>query len=534
MGATDEMGLFGHRDDGRVTRDGASGQGAGGETTPPGGQGAGGEPVPSGGRRRPRGKLGRACVIARLDSSGRDKSEASGRSRAPKPYIGEIGEPFSGPGEEAAVGLGMVALSLAVGFVVGLFVWVVLWLSRELSDLLWVDLAARVGVWWLPVALCSLGGLAIGLWTRAFHNAPRPLGQVLDQVKKTGAYSLGGVGTAIVSFLLPIAFGGSVGPEAGLTGIVAAGCTWIGATLRRAGVNAKEVVDVSTSAAVSAILGTPFAGVAVALEGRRGGTGEAHEAPANPAAEPGVADFEGTTGPAAALDPDDYTFRRSTKAVLYCSAALGGFGGIALMTEAFGSSFALPRFGSVAASWPGALWFFACLALAYAMTIVYHATAKGVGALGRLLGSHEVAAPVICGVMLGCVGVALPDVMFSGATQTSEIIGSWTGASAFALLATGLVKAAATPFCVGMGWRGGIFFPCIYAGVSCGYGVAALAGADPMLCVVTVTTAFLAGATRRPLLAIALLLLCFPIDGILWMGLAALAGACIPLPKALR
>ena len=84
-----------------------------------------------------------------------------------------------------------------------------------------------------------------------------------------------------------------------------------------------------------------------------------------------------------------------------------------------------------------------------------------------------------------------------------------------------------------MGWHGGNFFPNIYAGISAGYGMALLTGADPMLCVTVVTAAYLGGMFRRPLLVLALLVLCFPVRSILWMGLACVVGSALPVPAAI-
>ena len=96
-----------------------------------------------------------------------------------------------------------------------------------------------------------------------------------------------------------------------------------------------------------------------------------------------------------------------------------------------------------------------------------------------------------------------------------------------------MLKVVATPLCLNFGWRGGNFFPCIFAGVSCGYGIAVFSGIDPMLCVTVVTTALVACMTRKPLLTLALLILCFPIDGILASGVAALVGSALPVPRGL-
>ena len=144
-----------------------------------------------------------------------------------------------------------------------------------------------------------------------------------------------------------------------------------------------------------------------------------------------------------------------------------------------------------------------------------------------------VAKPIIVGVAMGAIACALPYVLFPGETQCEELMETWVTLPAFALLATGLLKAIITPLCINMGWVGGSFFPSIFAGVAAGYGMAALTGADPMLMVTVTTSAFLAGVLRRPLIVLGILFLCFPATGIVWMGIAAVIGASLPIPRVL-
>ena len=119
------------------------------------------------------------------------------------------------------------------------------------------------------------------------------------------------------------------------------------------------------------------------------------------------------------------------------------------------------------------------------------------------------------------------------ATHDRETV-SYTHLGALALLATGFAKVMITPLCIRFGWRGGHFFPVIFAGVSIGYGMAALTGADPVFCLCACTAALVGAVMRQPLMAVLLLFLCFPVKGVVVMFLAAALGAAIPLPKALR
>ena len=102
------------------------------------------------------------------------------------------------------------------------------------------------------------------------------------------------------------------------------------------------------------------------------------------------------------------------------------------------------------------------------------------------------------------------------------------------LIATGLVKAMLTPALINLGWRGGHFFPVIFSGVSLGYGLAILTGADPVFCVAVCTASTMGAVMRQPVMVVGLLLMCFPLKGIVCMIIAAVIAAGIPLPKPLR
>lgn len=453
----------------------------------------------------------------------------------------------------------MVVLALGIGFVVGFLVWAILLLSSALTTLVWGRVWAGQLPWFAPVVICTTGGLAIGLWSKYLGGQPASLEQVMHTVKKNGSYRVENLGTTVVGFLLPLAFGGSVGPEAGLTGLIAAACSWIGTTLRRAGLKVKEVTDLTISAALSAIFGTPLLGIVAAAEeamptqpGASGAAASDTGVQAKPggvgapaaASSASTQAAAGTNAASAHVDPsarseggsaspNDYTFRRSAKIVLYVAAAFGAVAGIAALGALTGSHGGLPRFDTVSATGLDLLWCVPCMVAGYALAFVYHASNTLFSHVGTVLEDMPVVRAIACGVLLGLVGMALPFVLYSGEEQSFELIESWQGMGAMVLLATGALKAAVTPFCLNMGWRGGNGFPTIFAGLSVGFGFALLTGADTMLCVTVVTATTLAGVLRKPLLALAFLFLCFPAGSILWMGLACVIGAALPLPRAL-
>ena len=80
--------------------------------------------------------------------------------------------------------------------------------------------------------MCFIGGLLIGLWKDKYGDSPEELAVVMRKVKKDHRYSYENIFQSIVSALLPLVFGASIGPEAGLTGIIAGLCTWVSDKLK--------------------------------------------------------------------------------------------------------------------------------------------------------------------------------------------------------------------------------------------------------------------------------------------------------------
>ena len=436
------------------------------------------------------------------------------KNRASRTYLGDVMHKPGGGGRVVSARLDFVLLALAMGFVIGFAVFLVMNLSTWLTQLLWNTVGGALGLWWFPLAVCTLGGILIGLWTWWSHDRVRSLEEVMGEFKETGSYRTNGVVKPVVSFLLPLVFGGSIGFEAGLTGLITSGCCWIRDQIKKAGLRFASVADVTIAASFAAIFGTPLAGIVAGVEN----------------------DPDEKNQVLGHANVDDFDMRRGAKAVLYTAAAFGAFGGIKVFSSLFGASGGLPRFEGVEASPAQFLWVVPCLLVAYVMALAFHGSSRLFQTVSRRMGEGQagtVAKPIIVGVAMGAIACALPYVLFPGETQCEELMETWVTLPAFALLATGLLKAIITPLCINMGWVGGSFFPSIFAGVAAGYGMAALTGADPMLMVTVTTSAFLAGVLRRPLIVLGILFLCFPATGIVWMGIAAVIGASLPIPRVL-
>ena len=139
-----------------------------------------------------------------------DRGSEDSQDRADRrPYVRDTWQTARTAGETTVVSIGFVALALAVGFVIGFAVFTVMNVSIWLTSLIWNGLGGSVNAVWFPLATCTLGGLIIGLWTFFTGSRIRGLEEVMHEFKQTSTYNLHGPLKTVVSFLLPLVFGGS-------------------------------------------------------------------------------------------------------------------------------------------------------------------------------------------------------------------------------------------------------------------------------------------------------------------------------------
>lgn len=179
------------------------------------------------------------------------------------------------------------ALFLASVAVTGAFagaaVWLFFFAMEHGIDYLWTEIPHALGVsspelasgpfGFLPYPffVCLLGGLLIGLYEKMTGTKTDDLNQVMAKVKQDGRYPYDNLGKLSLAALLPLLFGGSIGPEAGLTGVIAGLCSWVGDRMRRFGAEFRELTLLGTQAALTALFTAPVFGFVAPLAGSADG-----------------------------------------------------------------------------------------------------------------------------------------------------------------------------------------------------------------------------------------------------------------------
>ena len=234
--------------------------------------------------RRARSRPKRRAAAASADAEPSASPKASARPR--RALVREVAG-ATGAIDALSSRLGMVVLALGCGFAVGVVVSLLLRATTAVTDLVWKGAASLFPVPWFALLACTVGGLVIGLWTWWSAERVHSLEEVMGEFRRTGSFRTRGLLRPTVSFLLPLAFGGSVGFEAGLTGIITSACCWVRDRLKAAGLRVAVVADVTIAACVSAIFATPLAGIVCGVEGGHaepdpGGSSASGFAPAPP------------------------------------------------------------------------------------------------------------------------------------------------------------------------------------------------------------------------------------------------------------
>lgn len=229
-------------------------------------------------------------------------------------------------------------MTIAFGAFAGAFVWAFFFLMNAGIQLLWDVVPTSLAAAGLPAVLypivfCTLGGLCIGLFAKRFGPYPDDMNTVMAQVKSKGRYEYRHLGASFFGALFPLLFGGSIGPEAGLTGVIAGLCTWVGDRLRFMGAEMRELAEAGCAAAISAIFSTPLFGLAVPVFGS--------------------ADESNGSRPVSEIRLD---VSKPVKIVVYVLAAAGAMGMMALLGSIFGRSGGLPHFSDIALGSLELLW----------------------------------------------------------------------------------------------------------------------------------------------------------------------------------
>lgn len=390
----------------------------------------------------------------------------------------------------------LAAFCAIIGAFTGMIIWLFLKVMSVGTAFIWEWLPERISLPFYTIAICSLGGLAIGVFRKLFGDYPEELFVVLGKMKTEKRYEYRNMPVLLVAALLPLLIGSSVGPEAGLTGIIVGLCCWAGENLKFARKHAKEYSDIGTAVTLGVLFHSPLFGIfAVEEEGQDQGIPE---------------------------------LTRTSKIFVYGLALAAGSGVYLLMSALFGAGMeGFPSFPAAEPSHRDYLMILPYIISGCLLALFYQFSHHACQILASRL--PAILRETLGGLILGITGSILPVIMFSGEEQMRVLMEHPFDYLPWFLIGIAFLKILLTNICIQSGLRGGHFFPVIFAGVCLGYGIAGLVfpgSSEHVVFAAAIVTASLLGGIMKKTLAVTMLLfLCFPIKMFVWIFLAAAVGS---------
>ena len=128
--------------------------------------------------------------------------------------------------------MNLIVRSILLGAASGMIVWIFLKVLAVCTELIWETFPNQLQNPFYTVAVCTAGGLITGIYRKKFGDYPEEMMVVLGKVKKQKWYDYKKLPVILPSAFLPLVFASSVGPEAGLVGIITALCYWVADSLK--------------------------------------------------------------------------------------------------------------------------------------------------------------------------------------------------------------------------------------------------------------------------------------------------------------
>ncbi|MDL2261078.1 chloride channel protein [Methanimicrococcus sp. OttesenSCG-928-J09] len=453
--------------------------------------------------------------------------------------------------------------ALLLGAFIGAVTWLFLWVMNFCLELIWTDLPEKIDFLYLPVIVCTIGGVLVGLCKKYFGNVPGVLSIELQEIQKTKRVEYKNLPGITISAFLPLIFGGSIGPEAALVSILGGLSTWIADHIKTTAKNVKAYTEIGAAATLSAMFGSPFFGFAETFESKKKSFFSLNEEQNKPEDDDEILGI--VTGPhtntineeqnvekyniknnsniksnsnienndSIEIDDEndiDQILPKRTKSLIYFASAIVAFGVFAILSHIFPES-GMYRYEYVPF---GLNEWLAIVPLAiisglfgYLYYIFGIIIRKGISPIKE----KKVLLATIGGFILGLVGVFLPYTLFSGETQIAQIAAEWTTMSVIVLFLTVILKVFVSRLCFLTGWRGGHIFPIIFSGIVLGYAISKLIPIDPTFCALICSVAMTQMVLRKPVATVLVYLIICPVEYLIPLSIAAVVCCFIPFPK---
>lgn len=359
-----------------------------------------------------------------------------------------------------------VITAVIAGGLAGLVAIVTYQAMMGLQHLVWETGAPAEGAGPVRIAVTILvGGLLLLLLARVARS--ESVDELIADTERPRRRSTRRILVTALVAIVSIAFGGAVGPEAGLLAVVAECAVIVSRRIARDEAEARAIARAGVAGVLGGLYGSPPAAAAVEADGES-------LAPSRL-----MSFVAGISGFLVFLLVARTVFGGDGVAAIPLPEARTGEPWLVIVPVVVGVLFGV-------------------------LFRILHHSAESV--------ARRVTRPwlvtVIGTILFAALAAAVPMVRFSGHHEVAEVPWLYAGGSAAELWTLAVAKLLAVVLCLVAGWRGGEVFPLILIGASAGAASALLLpGVDPAAAVAGAMAATLAVGWRRPLASLLLLIL---------------------------
>jgi H+/Cl- antiporter ClcA len=366
--------------------------------------------------------------------------------------------------------LRLMALVILLGLISALVTFTFMALVHQGTNLIWEKAALALGMDQriFTILVCTIGGLLVGLLVKYFGDHSGIFAEVMREFGKTGRFDYRNAPGIVVTAFVSLISGASLGPEAPLADACGGIGTLVSDKLKLDEQETRTMGYSGMSGMLAAFITNPFGGALLGLESAQGGT----------------------TGKAAYF----WVLFPSLLASAVSTVVFVGLSGTFFETLYKFPKYT-PRLVDMVYAVPLGL-------LGGVVGLLFMLSLKRLQRLFLALKGRVVLRGLIGGLGMGIIGALLPLTLFSGESETTDLITHAVEIGVVMLIVLGLLKLFATSLLLATGWKGGYIFPIMFASVALGMAVDLLFPGVP---VAVAVAAMIAGALvatlRAPLFA---------------------------------
>lgn len=365
--------------------------------------------------------------------------------------------------------------SAIYGIILGFISWIFLFLVYLGIHVFWDGFILKENSKLLILTVCIIGGLLVGLCEKYFGRYPKTMEEVLKEFKITGSVEYKSLPKSIVKTFTILWFGATVGPEAGLTGIIGGISTLMGEFFKF-GFKRKKHNQIQINSTLEKIFEIPLYGLY-------------NFTPEN-----------------------DKQKVKAIKKLLYGTIILFSVITLFILMSLDEKVSFITKFSPSIIASKEFLFLIPLFIIGLLVVFYSNVLDKIVYKIFKPLQKYKILHSVIGGLILGLLAISIPFILFSGEHTLEELLIRNSSLGIIMLILIGLIKLLSLKVCVNTGWIGGAIFPIIFSSASIGMACAYIFNISLSFAVAIVMATALAGIAKNYKLTVILIIWFFSIN----------------------